>query len=130
MFDGSTVVLCLVGGPDWIDDLEVDHRVDRDDEVVLGDDALGRERHHLLAHVEGVSDLVEERNHQMRSRIEYLAELAEPFDYGHLLLTDDFQGRGQQHDHDDDKSNEKDGGYRQCRSLRFRVSGRWGRRSR
>jgi non-ribosomal peptide synthetase component F len=54
LLDGLDVVLGLVGRPDRVDDLEVDDRVDADHQVVLGDDALRRERDDRLAHVHGV----------------------------------------------------------------------------
>ena len=67
LLDGLDVVGDLVRRGDRVGDLEVDDRVDRDDQVVLGDHRLRREGHHLLAQVDHVADLVDERHHDVQA---------------------------------------------------------------
>ena len=55
LLDGLDVVGDLVRRRDRVGDLEVDDRVDGDDQVVLGDHRLRRERDHLLAQVDHVA---------------------------------------------------------------------------
>ncbi len=61
LLDGAEVVRDLVRRRTRVGHLEIDDRVDRDDEVVLGDDGLGgRERYDGLAHVDERTQPVDE----------------------------------------------------------------------
>src|SRR4029077_11298193 len=80
LLDGLDEVGDLVGGRPRIGDLEVQDRVDMDDQVVLGDDRLGRERHDLLSQVDPGPDPVDERDHGVQACVEGPAVGARPFD--------------------------------------------------
>jgi hypothetical protein len=80
LFDSLDKVGDLIGGRPRIGDLEVQDRVDVDDQVVLGDDRLGRERHDLLPQVDPGPDPVDERNHRVESSVEGPAVGAQPLD--------------------------------------------------
>jgi hypothetical protein len=86
-----------VGGPERVGDLEVDHRVDAHHEVVLGDDRLGREHHHLLTQVDGRADPVDERDEQVQPGGEGPGVAAEAFHQPVLCLRDD-SDRADEHD--------------------------------
>jgi hypothetical protein len=88
----------LVSGPDRVDDPEVEHGVDRDDEVVGRDHRLGREADHLLPHVDLGAHRVDERHQEVEARRQGPLVLAQPLHDVHPLLRHDPH---RTHDRDD-----------------------------
>ena len=82
--------------------LEIEHGVDADDEVVRGDDRLGREGHHLLSQVDIGPDLVDEGDEQVQARSEGPRVRPQPLDDDRRLLGDD------PHRPDDDDDGEEE----------------------
>jgi hypothetical protein len=80
LLDGLDEVRDLVGGRLGVGDLEVQHRVDVDDEVVFGDDRLRGKRHHLLSQVDTGPYPVDERHDRVQARIQRPAVGAQPLD--------------------------------------------------
>ena len=78
LLDGGHVVGDFVRRRLRVRHLEVDHRVDPDHQVVLGDDGLRREAHHLLAQVDERSEPVDERRHQVQARVQGPVVAPEP----------------------------------------------------
>jgi hypothetical protein len=68
LLDSLDVVRDLEGRGLRIGHLEVDDRVDVDDEVVLRDDRLRRERHDLLAEIDHRARAVDERDDEHEAR--------------------------------------------------------------
>ena len=101
LLDGLDVVGDLVGGGDRVGDLEVDDRVDRDHQVVLGDHGLRREAHHLLAQVDEVADPIDEGHHDVEAGGQRVLVLAEPLDDAGARLGHDPHRLGQHHDHEE-----------------------------
>src|SRR3954447_26378673 len=99
LLDGLDVVRDLVRRPDRVVHLEVDDGVDRYHQVVLGDHALRRERDDLLAHVDGVADLVDERGQQVQAGLQPGLELPEPLDDPDGLLLHHPDGLDECDDH-------------------------------
>jgi hypothetical protein len=91
----------LVGGGLGVGDREVDDGVDADDEVVLGDHRLGRERDDLLAQVDQRLDAIDERDDQRQPGVEGARVAAEPLhDAGARLRHDPDARRGDdEHEH-------------------------------
>src|SRR5690606_7257686 len=79
LLDGLNVVGDLVGGGAGVGHLEVQHRVDLDDEVVLGDHGLGPEADDLLAQVDHRVDAVDVRDDEVQARLEGAMVATEPF---------------------------------------------------
>src|SRR5690606_2880294 len=107
LLDRAQVVRDLVGRRTGVGDLEVDDGVDRDDEVVFGDDRLRRERHHLLAHVDERTEPIDEGDQEIQPRAEGLVVPAQPLDDARGRLRDD-PDRADHHDQgeDDDRGGE------------------------
>ncbi|KDA05877.1 hypothetical protein DC31_14800 [Microbacterium sp. CH12i] len=82
--------------------LEVDDRVDRDDQVIFGDHRLRRERHDLLAHVDERTKPVDERHEDVQTRHERLVVAAQAFDDASGGLRNDPDGPCDSHHHEDD----------------------------
>src|SRR4029453_10666222 len=97
------VVGDFIGSRPGVRYLEVDHGVDRNHEVVLGNDWLRREGHHLLTEVEQRQEPVDERNQDGETRVERALVLAEAFNDAGTCLRDDPYRADQ---HDDDKNDE------------------------
>ncbi len=108
LLDRTEVVRDLVRRRTGVGDLEVDDRVDRDDEVVLGDHRLRREGHDLLAHVEQRPEPVDERHQEVQPRVEGLVVLPEAFDDARGRLRHDPDRAGQDDDHEDDDDQDED----------------------
>ncbi|MNI50092.1 hypothetical protein D3C73_1047350 [compost metagenome] len=103
LFHGLDVVGDLVGCCPGIGDLEVHNGVNRDHQVVLGDDRLRRERNYLFTQVEQRQQPVDERDQDGQPRVERPLVLAEAFNDAGTGLRDD-PNRADQHD--DDKNDE------------------------
>ena len=106
LLHGVDVVGDAVRGGLGVGDLEVDHGVDRDHQVVLGDDRLRREGDDLLAHVHQRQHAVNEGHHQGQACPLGALVLAEPFDHAGACLGHDPHGAGEDdphHDGDDDE---------------------------
>jgi hypothetical protein len=106
LLDRGHVVGDLVGRRLGVGDLEVDHRVDAHDQVVLGDDRLRREAHHLLAQVDQRPEPVDERGQQVQPGVQGPVVAAEPLDdAGRRLRNDphrsDHREYGQPNDEDE-----------------------------
>ena len=92
-----------------VGDREVDDGVDPDDEVVLGDHGLGRERDDLLAQVDQRLDAIDERDDQRQPGVERARVAPEPLDDPgprlrhdpHARRRDDEQEHGQDDQCDD-----------------------------
>ncbi|MGX1122506.1 hypothetical protein RKD37_007869 [Streptomyces ambofaciens] len=80
LLDRLEEVRDLVEGRSWIRDLEVQHGVDLDDQVVLGDDRLGLEGDHLFAQVDHRIDAVDVRDDHAEPGFQRAVVAAEPFD--------------------------------------------------
>ncbi len=91
----------LVGGGLRVRDREVDDRVDADDEVVLGDHGLRRERDDLLAEVDQRPHAVDERDEQGEARVQRALEAAEALDHAGLGLRDDLHPRRRDEEDED-----------------------------
>src|SRR5699024_179731 len=89
LLHGDDVVVDLVHGRLGVGDLEVDHRVDAQREVVLGDHRLRREGDHPLAQVHLRADAVDERDDQGELPARAALVAAEPLDDGSLGLGDE-----------------------------------------
>ena len=92
LLDALDVVGDLVGRRLGVGDLEVDDRVDADDQVVLGDDRLRRERDDLLAQVDERPQPVDERHQDRQPGVEGPAVAAEPLDDAGAGLRHDAHG--------------------------------------
>jgi hypothetical protein len=108
LLDGLDVVGDLVGRSDRVGDLEVDDGVDGDDEVVLGDHRLRREAHDLLAQVDEVAQLVDERHEDVEAGGQRGLVLAEPLDDRGARLGHDLHRLREHHDDEDDDEQEQD----------------------
>ncbi len=82
LLDRLDVAGDLVGRGARVGHLVVDDGVDVDDQVVLGDHRLRRERDDLLAQVDAVADGVDERHHDVEARAEGPRVAAEALDDG------------------------------------------------
>ena len=80
LLDGLDVVDDLVVGRARVGDLEEQHRVDEDDQVVLGDHRRALEGDHLLTQVDERLDPVHERDDEVHSRLQRLAVASEALD--------------------------------------------------
>ena len=88
LFHSDDVVVDLVDRRLGAGDLEVDHRVDIDREVVLGDHRLRREGDHPLTQIHPGSDPIDERDQQGELAGHRLAVAAESLDHRRLSLRD------------------------------------------
>ncbi len=111
LLDRLDVAGDLVGGRPRVGDLVVDHRVDVDHQVVLGDHRLRRERHDLLAQVDPVADPVDERDHDVQAGVERPGVAAEALHDRGAGLRDDLNRLDQRDEghHDQDDQDDKDG---------------------
>ena len=107
LLDGAQVVADLVRRGAGVGHLEVDDRVDRDDEVVLGDDGLRRERDDLLAHVDERAHAIDERHQDVQPGHEGLVVPAEALDDARRRLRDD-PDRADDHDQHEDEDGERE----------------------
>jgi hypothetical protein len=89
LLDALDVVGDLVGRRLRVGDLEVEDRVDVDDQVVLGDHRLRLERDDLLAQVDQRPQAVDERDHDREARGQRAVVAAEPLDHPGAGLGDD-----------------------------------------
>ncbi|MBG9885209.1 hypothetical protein ABE10_01120, partial [Bacillus toyonensis] len=108
LLDGAEIVRDLIGRGASVGDLEVDDRVDRDDEVVLGDHRLRRKGHDLLAHVDERAEAIDEGNQQIQPRREGLVIAAEPLHDAGGRLGDDPNGADDRHQDEDDDGDGED----------------------
>ena len=108
LLDRLDVVGDLVRRSDRVGHLEVDDGVDRDDQVVLGDHRLRREADDLLAQVDQVAHLVDERDHDVQAGRQRLLVLAEALDDAGPRLRDDPHGPRQHHDHEQHHQDQQD----------------------
>ncbi len=108
LFDGAEVVRDLVRRCPCVGHLEVDDRVDRDDEVVLGDHRLRREGDDLLAHVDQRSQSVDEGHEDIQAGSERLVVAAETLDHTGGGLRNDADRSGHRHHHEDDDRDGED----------------------
>ena len=106
LLDSHDVVLNLVAGRFGIGDLEVDHSVDGDHQVVLGDDRLRRKGDHLLTHVQQRQQAVDERHQQGEPRSLGALVLAEALHDSRTRLGDDPYALRQDH-HDEGDQRQK-----------------------
>jgi hypothetical protein len=90
-------------------DGEVQDRVDAHHQVVLGDDRLRWEGHHLLAQVDERLEAVDERHEHGQPRVERAAVAAKPLDDARARLRDDPHCPGE-HDHQEDDDDDGDDG--------------------
>ena len=111
LLDGLDVVGDLVRRAHRVGHLEVDDGVDRDHQVVLGDHRLRRERDDLLAEVQRVTDLVDERHEDRQAGMQRTRVPPEPLHDARASLRDDADGSG---DHDDDEQRYDDCNNRWC----------------
>src|SRR5690606_34027386 len=79
LLDGLDVVGDLVGGRARVGDLEVEHGVDLDDQVVLGDHRLRAQGDDLLTQVDHRVDAVDVRDDEVQPGFERTVITAEPF---------------------------------------------------
>src|SRR5690606_23412980 len=111
LLDGLDVAGDLVGRGPRVGDLVVDDGVDVDDQVVLGDDRLGREGDDLFAQVDAVADGVDERDDDVQARVQGPRVAAEALDDGGAGLWDDLdrldQGDEDQHHQDDQDDDDR-----------------------
>ena len=89
LLHADDVVADLVDRSLGTGDLEVDHGVDIDREIVLGDHRLGREGDHPFAQIHPGPDPVDERDQQGELSGHRLAVAAETLDDGRLCLRDE-----------------------------------------
>jgi hypothetical protein len=80
LLDGLEVAGDLVGGGAGVGDLEVQHGVDLDDQVVLGDDRLGLEGGDLFPQVDLPVDAVDVGDDEVEARLQGAVVAAESFD--------------------------------------------------
>ena len=112
LLDRLDVVDDLVVGRPGVGDLEEQHGVDEHDQVVLGDDRLALEGHHLLAEVDQRLDPVHERDDEVHPRLQGLAVPAEALDVARARLRHDAHRPGHNDEHQNDHDDRGDGrGY-------------------
>ena len=87
--DGEQVVLDAVGGALRVEDLEVEHAVDADLDVVAGDADLLRDVERRFLERVLVADDVDERHQDVEAGVERAGVPAEPLDDEGALLRDD-----------------------------------------
>ncbi len=111
LLDRLDVVHDLVRRRLRIADLEVDDRVDADDEIVLGDHRLRREGDDLLAQVDQRPDAVDERDDEREPGRKRARVAAEAFDDAGLRLGNDLDRPPQREEDDKDDDAETIRGY-------------------
>ena len=111
LLDGLEVVGNLVGGRTRVGDLEIQHSVDLDDEVVLGDDGLWRERDYLFAQLHYRADPIDERDDEVHAGLQGAMVAAEPLDVACAALRH-YAHRPQ--NGDDDEQDEDQPGDERC----------------
>src|SRR5690606_18849146 len=92
LLDGAQVVGDLVGRGTRIRHLEVHDGVDRDDEVVFGDDRLRWEGDELFAHIHQGAHPVDEWHQDVQSGGEGAVVAAKPLDDARVGLRNDADG--------------------------------------
>ena len=80
VLNGGHGVLHAVGVQLGVGDLEVDHGVDLHGDVVLGDDGLGREVHHLLLQGDIFGHPLNERDLEVQAHAPHALEGAQALD--------------------------------------------------
>src|SRR5690606_20340185 len=99
-------------GRTGVGDLEVQHGVDLDDQVVLGDDRLRFEGDHLFTQVDEGVHPVDVRDDEAQSGGEGAVVAAEPLDVASACLRHDADGPydGEDREERDDQAGEQGGG--------------------
>ena len=108
LLDRLDVVDDLVVGRPRIGDLEEQHGVDEYDQVVLGNDRLPPESHHLLAQVDERLDPVHERDDEVHPRLQGRAVPAETLDVARPRLRHDAHRLVHQDEHERDSDGSGD----------------------
>lgn len=106
-----------------VGDLEVENRVDLHGDVVLGDDGLGREVHHLLLEGNHLCHPLQERNLEVDAHAPDGVEGAQPLDDVGLGLLHHLQVCGQHQNEHDDQDNDDNGDKRHAGFLLFLFLG-------
>ena len=112
LLDGLQVAGDLVGGGARVGDLEVEHGVDLDDQVVLGDHRLRLERHDLLPQVDHRVDPVDVGDDEVEPGLQRAQVPAEPFDVAGARLRHDAHRphHGEDREQRDEQAGDQQGG--------------------
>ena len=111
VLDGAHGMLHAVSIQLGVGDLEVEHSVDLHSDVILGDDGLGREVHHLLLQGHGFSHPLDEGDLQVQAHPPDGTEGAQPLNDHSLGLLHHLDVRGKYAQDDDDDEQDDDGSH-------------------
>src|SRR5207342_2168226 len=101
LLDTLDVVGDLVRRRLGVGDLEVNDCIDRDNQVVLGDDRLWREGHDLFPQVDQRLEAIDERNQQAQPGVQGALVAPEPFDDPGVRLRHNPDRSYQRHQHEE-----------------------------